>query len=86
MSLKHFIWVSRWALVQWLLVLALLVVVIAPVFGRDHSQIIVCLGVGLLLGFLLNSRQGSKNWPWLWSVIDWAKVEREIAQSTYDES
>ena len=80
LSFRHVIWTSRWSILQWLFVIATLAVLIGPAY----SQNVVCLGVGLLLGFLLNLQRSLTTWPWLLSVIDWDKVEREVSSDAYE--
>lgn len=78
------LWASRWAILQWVFVIAVFAIFYAYVFGPTYTSSVVALGVGLLLGLLLQLRQATRTWPWLAQVIDWSKVEREVSGRSAD--
>jgi hypothetical protein len=75
------LWAGRWAFIQWLIVIAVFAAAYGQLFGPDHVSNALSLGIGLLLGLFLSVRNAIRTRPWLSSIIDWAKVERELSGS-----
>lgn len=78
-SLMNALWAGRWAFIQWVIVIAVFGAAYGQLFGPDHVSNVLSLGIGLLIGLFLSMRDAIRTWPWLSGVIDWAKVERELA-------
>ncbi|WP_369978631.1 hypothetical protein [Xanthomonas bundabergensis] len=78
------LWASRWPLLQWIAVLVVFAALFAYTFGATYVPNVVAAGIGLVLGLLVSARQGHRIWPWLSSVIDWGKVESDVARAPED--
>lgn len=78
-SFAHAVWDNRRSLLQWLLLFIASGLLFGYTLGPSCIPNVVAVATGVLLGFTHSLHQSIKVWPLLSSVIDWAKVEREIS-------
>lgn len=79
-SFASALWASRMALLQWVAVMAVSAMCFGMWWGPIHATNVLLVGVGLLLGLVLQVRQYVRTWPWLPEVIDWDAVARETSR------
>jgi len=79
------LWESRWAFLQWFLVFAIFAIFFVSVYGPDHVSNMLAVAFGVMLGLLVQLRHSVRVWPWLAEVVDWAKVERHLSDSSDEE-
>ncbi|MET7143152.1 hypothetical protein M3U23_15740 [Xanthomonas sp. PPL129] len=78
-SFTRAVWDNRRSLLHWILLIIAAGLLFGYTLGPSCIPNVVAVAAGVLLGFAHNLHQAVKTWPLLSSVIDWAKVEREIS-------
>lgn len=74
------LWASRMALLQWVAVIVVSATCFGLWWGPVHATNVLLVGLGLLLGLVLQVRRYVQTWPWWVDVIDWDAVERETSR------
>jgi hypothetical protein len=73
-SLGHALWASRWSLIQWFLVFAVLSWFADQVAGALGVCAVVSVGIGALLVQVVHMHGSLARWKALDQIIDWDKA------------